>query len=321
MLGRLGELVATGRHRFPGIRRPDQNEGRDRGGETGQLRIIQDRFRGDLVSSVDSHAEKLHRDDRDRDVRPDVVAPAVQRETDEDDDDPREVATDRAATTQLASLAMQEPTQNSGSDDEEKQQAEAAAAKARAKEKKRKADEAKRKAAEVKRKADEEKRKADEEKRKAAEAKRKEDEEKAKVAAAARAKAAAEAAFRQRTGDAAAALNRAMKGMGTDEDAIFAVLKGKSAAEIAAIKVAYKALTSRSLDADLADEMGGSSLGQAKALLAQDPVQSAVQALRTAMEGWGTDEAKVKEILHSLKDPELKRKVIIEYEKATGERL
>ncbi|MBL0213629.1 MAG: hypothetical protein IPQ07_07090 [Myxococcales bacterium] len=128
-------------------------------------------------------------------------------------------------------------------------------------------------------------------------------------------------AFETKTKGAADELFKAMDGWGTDEKKVFATLQGKSPEEIQAIKAAYEARTHRSLDADLTSEMSGAELKEAKALLAQDPVQSKVAALQNAMEGWGTDEQKVKDTLASITDPELKKKVVAEYEKATGEKL
>ena len=172
---------------------------------------------------------------------------------------------------------------------------------AEAAEAKKVADEAKAKADEEKATADAEKKKADE--ATAAEEKKKKDDQ-AKI------------------DGAAAELFKAMDGMGTDEGAIMRALRGKSPAEIAAIKKAYADThKGRSLDADLADEMSGTDLKEAKALMSADPVQQAVASLQSATEGWGTDEDKVKATLAGITDPEMKKKIIAEYEKQTGERL
>ncbi|KAB2911354.1 MAG: hypothetical protein F9K40_00945, partial [Kofleriaceae bacterium] len=163
-------------------------------------------------------------------------------------------------------------------------------------------------------KEDEERKKAEEEKAKADAEKQKEEEKKAE-------EEKKKKAFEAKTAGAADALFEAMDGMGTDEGAIMNALKGKSPEEMKAIKEAYQKKTGRSLEADLADEMDGTDLKEAKALMSADPVQGAVAQLQSAMEGWGTDEQKVKDTLAGITDPEMKKKVIAEYEKATGQRL
>jgi hypothetical protein len=58
-------------------------------------------------------------------------------------------------------------------------------------------------------------------------------------------------------------LREAMKGWGTDEDAIYAALNGRSAEELNAIKEAYRRLTGRELIDDLRDELSGDELERA----------------------------------------------------------
>jgi hypothetical protein len=71
------------------------------------------------------------------------------------------------------------------------------------------------------------------------------------------------------TGPAAVAeaLNAAMAGLGTDEEAIFAALSGRTPEDLAAIRAAYLALTGRALVSDLRDELSGPELDRALALL------------------------------------------------------
>jgi len=64
-------------------------------------------------------------------------------------------------------------------------------------------------------------------------------------------------------------LNKAMDRLGTDEHSIYSALTGRTQAELQAIKVAYKRLTDRELEADIRDEMSGSELTRALALLNQ----------------------------------------------------
>jgi len=165
-----------------------------------------------------------------------------------------------------------------------------------------------------KKQEEEERKKKEEEQAKLDAEKKKEEEKKAE-------EEKKKAEFEAKTKGAADQLFKAMDGWGTDEKAIMNALKGKSPEEMKAIKEAYQKKTGRSLDADLADEMSGTDLKEAKALMSADPVQGAVAQLQSAMEGWGTDEKKVKETLDSITDPEVKKKVIAEYEKQTGQRL
>ncbi len=100
-------------------------------------------------------------------------------------------------------------------------------------------------------------------------------------------------------------LHDAMAGWGTDEDAIYAALGGRTGADIRAIHDAYRRYGD--LEADLADELTDSELAHVRELM--PPVaDEATQApevreeagvnrarviasqLNTAMEGWGTDE-------------------------------
>src|SRR5262249_48593090 len=64
-------------------------------------------------------------------------------------------------------------------------------------------------------------------------------------------------------------LQKAMEGWGTDESSIFAALTGRSETERQDIRNAYKNLTKHDLEADLRDELSGSDLIQALALLRQ----------------------------------------------------
>ncbi len=58
-------------------------------------------------------------------------------------------------------------------------------------------------------------------------------------------------------------LREAMEGLGTDEDAIYAALNGRSPDELNAIKEAYRRLTNRELINDLNDELSGDELQRA----------------------------------------------------------
>jgi hypothetical protein len=68
----------------------------------------------------------------------------------------------------------------------------------------------------------------------------------------------------ERSGEAVAVqLHGAMSGLGTDEDAIYAALNGRSAAELENIKAAYQRLYSEDLIKELKDELSGDELWRA----------------------------------------------------------
>ena len=117
-------------------------------------------------------------------------------------------------------------------------------------------------------------------------------------------------------------LFKAMDGWGTNEDALLNALRGKSPAEIKAIKAEYADHFGRDLDADIDGELGGKDLEEAKAALTADPVATAVAALDNAanggMFGMGTDEAKIQSVFEGIKDPAERKKVIEAYKEKTG---
>src|SRR4051794_39391865 len=108
------------------------------------------------------------------------------------------------------------------------------------------------------------------------------------------------------TGDpvagAVATLRDAMDGAGTDEDTIMRTLRGRPAAERAAIIETYEKTYGRKLKTDLADEMGSYELGQADALLAGDTVKADAMALKDAMDGAGTDEPAIHAVYARIRD-------------------
>ena len=103
---------------------------------------------------------------------------------------------------------------------------------------------------------------------------------------------------------AAHQLHRAMDRWGTDEEAIFAALTGRTKEERDAIKAAYTRITKgRSLEADLRDELSGSEETEALRLLNQGEL-AAEDELYLAMAGLGTDEARAYRVLESMRtDP------------------
>ena len=122
----------------------------------------------------------------------------------------------------------------------------------------------------------------------------------------------------KRVAAAVGQLNSAMKGWGTDEDAIYATLRGKSKAEIAAIKAEYEKATGTSLDAALADEMSGAELQEARDYLSGDPAKGVVGSLVNAASGLGTDEAKIMSTLKGM-SPDDYLRVKKEFKERTGQ--
>jgi hypothetical protein len=102
-------------------------------------------------------------------------------------------------------------------------------------------------------------------------------------------------------------LEDAMAGWGTDEDAIYSALSGRSANDMRDIKGAYTSLFHKDLDAELRDELNDEELARVSEMAAPVADESALPVveaeqikvdrarviadrLRIAMKGWGTDE-------------------------------
>ncbi|MCW3090730.1 MAG: hypothetical protein JWP81_1799 [Ferruginibacter sp.] len=93
----------------------------------------------------------------------------------------------------------------------------------------------------------------------------------------------------------ATTLRNAASGLGTDEDAIFNALTGRTAAEISDIEAAYLTLSgSQTLEAMLRDELSGDDLSKALSLLrGESPSAEIARVLWNAMRGLGTDESAI----------------------------
>jgi predicted negative regulator of RcsB-dependent stress response len=118
-------------------------------------------------------------------------------------------------------------------------------------------------------------------------------------------------------------LRDAMAGLGTDENAIYAALAGRSGPEMASISLAYKKLTNHELMADLEDELSKSELMKLGALspeAAKSPQAQAAQIaeqLRDAIAGPGTNEEAVLAALNG-RDAAMVAEIKKAYEKLTG---
>ncbi|TQV82483.1 DUF4157 domain-containing protein [Exilibacterium tricleocarpae] len=93
----------------------------------------------------------------------------------------------------------------------------------------------------------------------------------------------------------ASILRSAVQGLGTDEDAIFNALTGRTPAEINAIKAAYRRLSGgETLEARLRDELSGRDLSRALSLLGGETAATeTARRLWDAMRGLGTDESAI----------------------------
>ena len=111
----------------------------------------------------------------------------------------------------------------------------------------------------------------------------------------------------------AARLREAMAGWGTDEEAIYGALSGRTASDLAAIREAYALLSPTGLDADLRDELTDDELAHVQSLMAsataagtaagatpeeryqarKNRARDVAGQLQEAMAGWGTDETQL----------------------------
>ncbi|KAM4585477.1 annexin A5b isoform 2-T2 [Odontesthes bonariensis] len=93
-------------------------------------------------------------------------------------------------------------------------------------------------------------------------------------------------------------LHKAMKGLGTDEDAILQLVTARSNTQRQEIKATYKTLYGKDLIDDLKGELGGKFETLIVALMTP-PLAYDVTSLRNAIKGAGTDEKVLVEILAS----------------------
>ncbi len=120
---------------------------------------------------------------------------------------------------------------------------------------------------------------------------------------------------------AASQIFAAADGWGTNEEAIHAALRGRSPAEVAAIRAEYQNHYGVSLDSVISEELSGDDLAAAQAALTADPVQAAAATLVNAASGLGTDEDAIMTTLRGIGDPAVRAQVEAEYERRTGQSL
>lgn len=89
-----------------------------------------------------------------------------------------------------------------------------------------------------------------------------------------------------------------MKGFGTDERTLIAVLSSKDPLQIAAIREAYTKNIRRNLEADIKSETSG-HFEEGLLALCRGPLLQDVHVLRNAMEGLGTKESDLNDVLLS----------------------
>ncbi|CAB3362319.1 Hypothetical predicted protein [Cloeon dipterum] len=108
-------------------------------------------------------------------------------------------------------------------------------------------------------------------------------------------------------------LRKAMKGFGTDEQAIIDILCNRSNSQRQQIKEAFTREFGRDLIADLKSELGGKFEDVIVGLM-DPPVEYMCNQLHKAMEGMGTDEATIVEIVCSRNNREIKE-IVDTYER------
>jgi Domain of unknown function (DUF4157)/Annexin len=123
-------------------------------------------------------------------------------------------------------------------------------------------------------------------------------------------------------------LRNAMEILGTDEEAIYAALAGRTAAQQTAIAAAYRTLTGRELQTDLEDELTGGELlllaqyGQftGKGDTPENRAAAVAVQLRDALAAWDTDENAIYMALQGRSQAELQL-IQTEYETLTKRKL
>ncbi len=116
----------------------------------------------------------------------------------------------------------------------------------------------------------------------------------------------------------AAKVRGGVAGWGTDEDKVYQGLGGaRTAVERAALAKCYQARYHVSMEADVADDMGGHEMERAKALMEGKSAEADAATIKEAVAGWGTDEAAIRNALRG-KTPEELEAIKAEYKRKYG---
>ncbi len=106
----------------------------------------------------------------------------------------------------------------------------------------------------------------------------------------------------------AAKVRGGVAGWGTDEDKVYAGLGGaRTAVERAALAKCYEAKYHVSMEADVADDMGGHEMQRAKALMEGKSAEADAATIKEAVAGLGTDEAAIKTALRGKSKDEIEQ--------------
>ena len=114
-------------------------------------------------------------------------------------------------------------------------------------------------------------------------------------------------------------LRKAMKGMGTDENAIIGIVSKRSNAQLVDIQQKYKVLFGKDLLKDLKSELGGNFETLVLALFHPSIDYKAI-CLRSAMKGAGTDEEALIEIITPQNNEQIKA-IVAKYTELHGRNL
>lgn len=115
-------------------------------------------------------------------------------------------------------------------------------------------------------------------------------------------------------------IHRALTGAGTDEEAIHQVLRNKQPEELQALSDSYRKLYGVELDQALEGELSGAELDRARAVLKGNKAEADAARLRLAMDGAGTSEETIREILSDKSKAELSQ-IADAYKKLYGKDL
>jgi len=116
------------------------------------------------------------------------------------------------------------------------------------------------------------------------------------------------------------AMHGGLTGLGTDEDAIFKALQGKSQAEIDKLKANYKDHYGRDLSKDLQSELSGKDYQRAQALMSSNQAAADATAVRQGIGTLWNDNAQIHQALAG-KTQEERAALAAEYKKQTGKEL